>query len=844
MTFKIWGTENTINHRTSVDYDSITMLATGGYVVTWRENNKIAFQLYDGNGTTDNVTRFVDPPTAGNQQFSDAFAYDADGGFVITWTEGNGTTGRTLKNQKFKFNGDKDSDASELNTNTMNDGAQTSADFNAGQWATTYIQMIGSTKTVCLIQNGAVVEVTAGNVDRPDVAFLGGTMHVVSYQSDANGKVSFKLVNNGGIHPTTITLDGVRADVIGLKNSATGQPNGKFAVIVDKGAAGTEARIYDSADMSAAPTVFSLGGPKPDDRKFDYASGTALKNGGFAVVYIAADGPDFGDVYVRVIGADGVAGNPIKVNARASQDSAGSQRDPMISEMADGRLSVSWIDPAISDGSAPSIVTSTIVDARTAKVKVQGTSHNDVYAPSEHAEDTLNGAGGFDTLTFKESTAGVHVSLKDGKGYAGDATGDTYTDFERIIGSKFNDTLTGSAVANSLEGGAGDDTLTDVAGTGTDTLIGGAGNDTYYVNATNTVINEAGGGYDQVFSSVTYTLLAGIENLFATGGNAINLTGNELGNIITGNEAANRLTGNGGDDTLYGNGGDDVLDGGAGNDVLDGGTGNDYLAGGDGIDNLNGGIGNDTLDGGTGNDVLNGGDGFDSLIGGAGDDVLNGNGGADVMEGGDGNDVYYIDDLNDVVRDGSGVDTVYIAVDNYDISRLATIENFTGIGAVRLTLTGNAFNNTMIGNDGVNILKGGAGNDILNGGAGNDTLYGQEGKDILTGGSGRDIFVFDKKPNKSTNVDRITDFNSRDDSIYVENKYFKVGSGTASNPKKMASKYFYAGAKAHDKDDRFIYDKKKGILYYDKDGAGGTAQIKIATFDHKPAIKISDFFVI
>src|SRR5215208_7669828 len=99
MTFKIWGTENTINHKIGVDYDAITMLPTGGYVVTWRENNKIAFQLYDGNGTTDNITRFVEASGTGlTQQFSDVFAYDSDGGFVITWIEGNGTTGRTLKN--------------------------------------------------------------------------------------------------------------------------------------------------------------------------------------------------------------------------------------------------------------------------------------------------------------------------------------------------------------------------------------------------------------------------------------------------------------------------------------------------------------------------------------------------------------------------------------------------------------------------------------------------------------------------------------------------------------------------------------------------------------------------
>ncbi|WP_262272861.1 calcium-binding protein [Microvirga yunnanensis] len=841
MTFKIWGTENTINHKIGVDYDAITMLPGGGYVVTWRENNKIAFQLYDGNGTTDNVTRFVEASGAGlTQQFSDVFAFDAEGGFAITWTEGNGTTGRTLKNQKFNFDGSANGAASTLNSVTMNDGAQTSPDFFAGQWATTYIQLIGPTKTVRLVQNGLEVDVATGSVDRPDVAYIGGEKHVVSYQTDANGKVSFRVVNDGTLE-TQVTLDGVRADVIGLKDPTTGLPNGKFAVIVDKGAAGTEARIYNSADVSANPAIINLGGTKANNTLYDYASGTALKNGGLAVAYIAADGTDLGDVYVRVIDANGVPGNPIKINARASMEN-GSQRDPMISEMADGRLSVSWIDPSISDGSAPSIVSSTIVDARVAKIDVKGTSHDDIYAPSEFAKDTLNGKGGFDTLTFNgTTTGGVAVDLVAGNGSAGDAAEDTYTSFEKVIGSSFNDTLTG---------GAGH------------VLVGGAGNDTYNVSATDTVIDESGGGTDQVFSSATYTLSAGIENLFGTGDAAIDLTGNGSGNIIGGNEAANRITGLAGDDALYGNGGNDILDAGDGNDALDGGAGDDALAGGtgndvlygrDGNDTLNGDDGNDILDGGAGNDALNGGngadalsggDGVDNLVGGAGDDVLNGNGGADVMNGGDGNDVYYIDDLGDQVIDGAGVDTVYIAVNGYDLNRLGAIENLTGIGTASITLTGNASNNLLTGNDGANILMGGAGNDVLSGGAGKDRLHGGLGADVLDGGSQADIFVFDTNPKTKGNADRIVNY-AKEDAIYIDDKYFKVGpKGSLAKPKAMASKYFYAGTKAHDADDRIIYNKKTGGLYYDSDGTGSQKAVLFATITNKLKIDYHEFFVI
>jgi Ca2+-binding RTX toxin-like protein len=398
-------------------------------------------------------------------------------------------------------------------------------------------------------------------------------------------------------------------------------------------------------------------------------------------------------------------------------------------------------------------------------------------------------------------------------------------------------------VSNTINGGAGNDVI-DGAG-GVDEMNGATGADIYYVDDTADRINEsAAADIDTVYTRATYTLSAYVENLFAiSGAGAINLTGNDWNNTIVGNEAANGINGGNGDDVLNGAGGNDVinagagadnLNGGDGNDNLDGGTGNDVLngdagadvlSGGDGIDALNGGDDNDTLSGGEGADNLDGGNGNDSLDGGNGDDVMQGGGGADVMNGGAGNDTYYIDDVNDQVVDGAGVDTVYISA-NYKLSRLDTIENITGVGSVTLNLTGNDFNNVLTGNNGANTLSGGAGNDIL------------------TGGTGRDIFVFDKAPHKSRNVDKIMDYSVRDDSICVENKYFKVGSGSLNKPKKMESKYFFKGTKAHDRDDRLIYDQKKGVLYYDPDGTGSKAQIKVATFEKKPALNINEFFVI
>jgi len=105
--------------------------------------------------------------------------------------------------------------------------------------------------------------------------------------------------------------------------------------------------------------------------------------------------------------------------------------------------------------------------------------------------------------------------------------------------------------------------------------------------------------------------------------------------------------------------------------------------------------------------------------------------------------------------------------------------------------------------------------------------------------------VFDTRANKNTNVDRILDFRYQDDSIYLDNKYFtKLGSGTASRPKNFNSDMFVENAKAKDAEDRIVYDRKTGNLYYDQDGTGGIAQVKIATIASKAKLFYHDFYVI
>lgn len=148
-----------------------------------------------------------------------------------------------------------------------------------------------------------------------------------------------------------------------------------------------------------------------------------------------------------------------------------------------------------------------------------------------------------------------------------------------------------------------------------------------------------------------------------------------------------------------------------------------------------------------------------------------------------------------------------------------------------------------VGFDGDEEIMGFAGDDVLRGEGGNDTLYGGLGQDMLIGGEGADKFVFNTKvaSKRNQNIDIITDFAAREDTIWLENAIFTKLGKTGGLLKKS---HFYKGKKAHDKNDYIVYDSKKGALYYDKDGSGASKAVQIAILKNKPAITYKDFLVI
>ena len=227
-------------------------------------------------------------------------------------------------------------------------------------------------------------------------------------------------------------------------------------------------------------------------------------------------------------------------------------------------------------------------------------------------------------------------------------------------------------------------------------------------------------------------------------------------------------------------------------------------------DTFNGNDYSDVVRGGDGNDIIYGFGGNDTLFGDAHDDVLYGGGGNDIIQGGVGRDTAgfgnYSNNYNyarnadgsvtvtDVAGGGFGVDTLYgveylsFLNGTFDINSLAPPpppppSQQTPLSPVAKDHYGSGSSETIQGEILADTLRGNAGNDNIYGLGGNDRLYGGVGKDILSGGSGYDVFVFNTKPNKSTNLDKISDFNVNDDSIWLDNAIFKkLGRGSEFEP--------------------------------------------------------------
>jgi Ca2+-binding RTX toxin-like protein len=420
------------------------------------------------------------------------------------------------------------------------------------------------------------------------------------------------------------------------------------------------------------------------------------------------------------------------------------------------------------------------LDGGTGDDQLFGGNGNDYLAGGPGA-DRIDGGAGFDVAAYDEASSGVSIDLgfdrgdgTFGKVSGGDPgdEGDVFVSIEALIGSFYNDTLTGTAAANLLDGWAGDD-LIDGRG-GADTIDAADGQDTIHAYGGESIDLSADGSDLLIVSGGAAALN------FRTGVMLI-------GGIATSIAYFHRVQATAGADSIVGSlsspisafglAANDTLVGGNANDVLAGGAGADRLTFGAGIDHasyvgssvgvlvdiraglsLFGDAAGDSWDdspegliGGAGDDSLGGTDGANDLQGQDGNDYLAGYGGADTIAGGAGDDWIedhdqaanaWTDSSTDILRGDAGADTILSAGGNDEIDGGADADllilRLTG-GAPVLATGGTSFS----------ILVGGVSAARVNGiealhlmtGAGADTLVGISGADTLDAGAGDDSVV-------------------------------------------------------------------------------------------------------
>jgi RTX calcium-binding nonapeptide repeat (4 copies) len=302
---------------------------------------------------------------------------------------------------------------------------------------------------------------------------------------------------------------------------------------------------------------------------------------------------------------------------------------------------------------------------------------------------------------------------------------------------------------------------------------------------------------------------------------------------LRGSADANDLRGGSGDDEIRGADGNDIVIGGAGADILDGGAGQDLAGYRDASVGITASLADPTrntldalgdtyisiegLSGSSHDDTLYGDTRANRLLGLLGNDLLDGAGGADTMRGGFGDDTYVVDHVGDRVieRSNEGQDLVRSAV-SYVLAD--TVEDLVLTGPRAIAGTGNPLANVMTGNNAANVLSG------------------RQGADVLTGGGDADIFVLDTAPDIDQ-IDTILDFTSREDRIRLDRAVFTELNGGSA----LATRAFATGAVAGDANDRILYHRASGMVFYDADGTGEIAEVQIVQLDPGTALVAADF---
>jgi Ca2+-binding RTX toxin-like protein len=306
----------------------------------------------------------------------------------------------------------------------------------------------------------------------------------------------------------------------------------------------------DTVSYTESPVAVSI------NLKTGIHSGIAAGDTYFGIEFV--EGTDFNDTFIggsRAMGLIGLKG-----------------QDMVSYEQSDSAVTIDLKTNANTGDAAGDTFTGIeIFQGSGFNDSLYGSATTDIFIGGAGA-DVIDGREGQDSAWYVTSTAAVNINLQTGVNQGGDAQGDVLLNIEHIVGSQFDDLLTGDAAGNIFEGGLGNDVIN--GGDGADTIYGG------------------------LVSAIGPLTLNGV----ASEPQADTLYGGNGGDylITAANDVGSRAYGEAGDDNIT------VVHG-----LADGGEGNDKLTGTGLGFSLFGGTGNDSL-------VLQS---SGSAFGGEGDDI-------------------------------------------------------------------------------------------------------------------------------------------------------------------------------------------------------------------------------
>lgn len=570
---------------------SVAALADGGYVLAWSSSTNwanissaIDAQRFDASGTAVGPVVRVTTTDAGNARDAEPIVAGlADGGFVVTWTKPPYVDGPGVVARQFDASGSPVTPETRVNSVAGSyPGEQAIAGLQGGGYVVTWTMGDPASwpndpgydiHAQRFDANGAAaggqtrVNASAtGHQFRSEVAALADGGYLVSWMTDT--AIMAQRFDAAGtpigaetwVNPASPLRDGVGPSVAALADGGyvVAWPSGDYRTN------GITAQRFDASGERVG-AEFALNTATAGRASAPVLS--ALDDGGYVVTWLAHDSDGYSietqrfdannlrEGHLTLTG--GTEDNVLRVTSsfEGVELIGGGGKDILAAAATWDVLSGGSGGDTFEFAAAGNGVDTIIDWGMGDRISVAGASFGGAVTAGTGEAVALNAVeastvSGTTTLFIgTDATPGADVVIR----LAGSFAADSFTLNGNLIEAPKGVVVTGRG---DLVGGEGDDTL--IALHGVTRMEGGDGDDTYVLgNPNDRLIEQPGGGSDEVRSEWNYALGDNLERLVLAGDRHTRGTGNDLDNVVTGNGGRNVLTGGAGADTLTGGGGAD-----------------------------------------------------------------------------------------------------------------------------------------------------------------------------------------------------------------------------------------------------------------------------------------------